>query len=66
MRRDLIFPFDDKQTITDKVNTIEKIIGKNHVCLFDLNCEIPELVIRCNKKKWNKIKRKIGFVKIYW
>ena len=64
--RTIIFPFDEEETILRKVCEIENIIGANNVNDDGLNNSIPEITIRCSKKKWEEIQFICDLWKVYW
>lgn len=64
--RHLIFPFDDADGIGEKIVWLQKFIGKNNVCTEGLVNTIPEVVIRCDKKKWKDIRFKLDLYKCFY
>ena len=67
MKRTIIFPFDDKATIYDKVSKIKELIGEHNVSEYDINMEVPTIEIRCYSwRKWREIKFICGLVKVYY
>lgn len=69
MRKTIIFPFYEKANIDKKVSYITQIVGDDNVCDDKIEYGVPELVIRCNRKQWKQIKRKLDLGKVgrvYW
>lgn len=69
MRKTIIFPFDEKANIDKKVSYITQIVGDDNVCDDKIEYGVSELVIRCNRKQWKQIKRKLDLGKVgrvYW
>lgn len=65
-KRTILFPFDEKHIIARKVADIENLIGANNIEQYGLECEIPEITIRCSKKEWKEIKFICGLCKVYY
>lgn len=66
MRKELIFPFDSKEAIDRKIKDIQEIVGEDNICYYEINNNVPELIIRCSKKQWKKLNKKFDFTKVYW
>lgn len=66
MVRTIIFPFDEKTIIKEKVKIIKRMIGEDNVNTHCLNDMIPAIDIRCSKKVWKKIKFACELQKVYY
>ena len=64
--RTILFPFDNEKTIARKVCEIEDIIGANNIEQYGLECQIPEITIRCSRRQWKEIKFICGLCKVYY
>lgn len=63
--RNILFPYDDPDTIGEKVVRLTKIVGKNNINTDGLKLNPPEVIIRCNKKVWREAKFKLELYKVY-
>lgn len=59
-RRTILFPFDDADVIS------EKIVGKDNIVKDGLKLNPPEVIIRCDKKRWKEVKFKLELYKVYY
>lgn len=65
MKKNIMFPIDNKHEIDTKVKTIESIIGPKNIWKEGLDWNVPEVEIRCNKRQWKEIKFQLGLCKYY-
>lgn len=67
MRKEIIFPFDDENTVTRKISDIKRKIGEDNISTYNtFDNNIMLVTIRCTKKQWKKIKKMLDLGKIYW
>lgn len=65
-RKTILFPFDDADVISEKIVRLTKIVGKDNIVKDGLKLNPPEVIIRCDKKRWKEVKFKLELYKVYY
>jgi hypothetical protein len=64
-QRTIEFPFDGEEKVKKTANWLTKYLGKENICVYGLDYEVPEIVVKCTKKQWKDIKFKLNLGKVY-
>ena len=64
-QRRIIFPFDTKEEIKESKKLIESVIVTDCIDTTDLDDEIPEITVFCNKQEWAEIAFRLNLDKVY-
>lgn len=64
-QRRIIFPFDTKEEIEESVKIIESVILRDCIDTTDLDDELPEITVFCNKQEWSEIAFRLKLDKVY-
>lgn len=66
----IVFPYDDEQTVKDKINYLMTTVGPENVA-FEDRCDIKNLgnirwiTIRCEKELWCEIMFQLNLEPVY-
>ena len=65
-KRVIMFPYNDSTSVESKVKFLTDIVGENNISTEGLSYNIPQVLVRCNEKKWKDIMFKIDLEKAYY
>ena len=64
-QRRIIFPFDTKEENEESIKIIESVILRDCIDTTDLDDELPEIIVFCNKQEWSEIVFRLKLDKVY-
>ena len=64
--RTIIFPLDDADSVSEKVDRIKCLIGLENVNTDGIDWTVPQIRIRCCKEQWKELQFICDLCKCYW
>lgn len=64
-QRRIVFPFDTKEEIEESIKIVKSVIPTDCIDTTDLDDELPEITVFCNKQEWSEIVFRLNLDKVY-